>query len=65
MKAMEYLKNSRAINASVIAEKMWPTNKTAKSYMSRKLNGERPWTDKDEQLAIKVLHDLGVELTSL
>lgn len=65
MTAMEYLKSSRAINASAIAEKMWPSNKTAKSYMSRKLNGERPWTDKDEQLAIKVLHELGVELTSL
>lgn len=65
MKAMDYLKNSRAINASVIAERMWPKNKTAKSYMSRKLNGERPWTAKDEQLAIKVLHDLGVELSEL
>ena len=65
MTAMEYLKNTRAINASAIAEKMWPKNQTTKSYMSRKLNGERPWTPKDEQLAIKVLHELGVELTSL
>ena len=65
MKAKDLLLNEPAINASVIANKMWPTNKSAKTYMSRKLNGDRPWTDKDEQKAIEVLNELAERIKAL
>jgi len=62
----EYLLNQSAINLAYIASKMWPTNKNAKSYLSTKLNDKgRPWTEKDNELAKKVINELGSELAAL
>jgi hypothetical protein len=61
----EYILNDCPIEKSVIAERMWPTNKAAKSYLSKKLSGERSWTDKDNALAKKVVNELGIELSLL
>jgi hypothetical protein len=64
----EYLLNQSAVNLQYIAQKMWPTNKNAKSYLSTKLNGtdpKRPWTEKDNQLAKAALNELGIHLTGL
>ncbi|MGJ1499639.1 hypothetical protein ACR79R_20165 [Sphingobacterium spiritivorum] len=58
MKIKEFLTNGGAINLRYVAAKMWPTNKSADAYMSRKLNGDRPWTDKDERKAKQILNDL-------
>jgi hypothetical protein len=61
MDVKEFLLRSRELNLSGIAELMWPTNKRAASYLSRKLNGldNRSFTEKDAELALKVLKDLG------
>lgn len=58
MKAKDFLINDPSINTGFIASEMWPTNRSAKTYMSRKLNGERPWTEKDEDKAKEVLNHL-------
>lgn len=65
MKAKEFLTNEPSVNASAIANKMWPTNKSAKTYMSRKLSGDRPWTEKDEAKALEVLNELADRIKSL
>jgi len=61
----DYLINHSPIELSYIAGKMWPENKAAKSYLSKKLSGERPWTEKDNALAKKVINELGDELSKL
>ncbi|ASU34392.1 hypothetical protein [Mucilaginibacter xinganensis] len=59
----EYLLKQSAINLSYIAERMWPGNKYAKSYLSTKLNdGGRPWTDTDNNNAERVINELGLQL---
>lgn len=65
MTVKEYLLTTTDINLAELARKMWPTNKNAKSYLSRKLSGDRPFTDKDAVLARKVLIELGHKLLSL
>lgn len=62
MKAKEFLKTNKSINAKYIAEKMWPTNKTAKSHLSRKLNDGLLWTEKDENEATKHLNELADDI---
>jgi hypothetical protein len=61
----EYIINQCPIDKAFIAERMWPTNKGAKSYLSKKLSGERPWTEKDNALAKQVINDFGIELSKL
>lgn len=63
----EYLLNQSAINLAYIAGKMWPTNKSAKTYLSMKLNdnGGRTWTTKDNDLAKRAINELGEELKNL
>lgn len=61
----EYLLKQTAVNLSYIAEKMWPTNKNAKSYLSTKLNDKgRPWTKSDNEKAKQAIKDLGLLLIS-
>lgn len=64
MTAKDYIK-SGPIDLTYIAGKMWPGNKNAQVYLSMKLNDKRPWTEKDEKNASKILHDLGTELNDL
>lgn len=61
----EYLINTCPVDLSVIAARMWPNNAASKIYMSMKLNGKRPWTEKDNLLAKKVINELGEELKAL
>lgn len=63
----EFLKNEKDINVYSIAHKMWPNNKGAHVYLSKKLNGldNRVFTSKDAELALKVLKDLGVRIKTL
>lgn len=63
----DYLLNECPIDLSIIAGKMWPTNKNAKSYLSMKLNDNagRTWTAKDNALAQRVINDMGEELCKL
>ena len=61
----DYLLKQSAINLSYIAEKMWPTNKNAKSYLSTKLNDtdpKRPWTESDNEKAKHAINSLGLQL---
>lgn len=61
----EYLLKQSAINLSYIAQKMWPTNKNAKSYLSTKLNDKgRPWTESDNEKARLAIKELSVQLKS-
>lgn len=64
MTAEQYLK-SGPVDIKYVANKMWPSNKNANVYMSMKLNGKRSWTKDDEEKAVKILAELGSELTSL
>ena len=61
----EYLRTSCPVDLAIIAAKMWPTNAAAKTYLSMKLNDKRPWTEKDNALAKKVLNEIGIELSNL
>ncbi|HEY0055404.1 MAG TPA: hypothetical protein VGB63_08615 [Pedobacter sp.] len=56
---------NKAVSLSYLAKELWPGNDSAKSYLTNKLAGRRPWTDADETNARKVLHELGVELQGL
>ena len=58
----EYLLTQKDFMLSALASRMWPDNKSADTYLSVKLSGKRPFTEKDEQLARKALQDLGVSL---
>lgn len=62
MKAKKYLSSKDCtVVHSAVAKLMFPSNKTASAYFSKKLNGidGRVWTKKDEEKAIKALHELG------
>lgn len=66
MTVKEYLlTKNEAVSQAYIARKMWPENPTSKSYLSNKLAGRLPWTEKNEEDARKILHDLGIELSNL
>ncbi len=65
MTAKEYLLSDKCeVKSESIAKRMYPTNKNANSYLSRKLAGKsgRSWTDKDEQKALKAFEDLAISL---
>lgn len=59
----EYLLSDKEINLAALANRMWPTNKSAKTYLSAKLNGkgERDFTRSDEKLARKCLGEMGIK----
>ncbi|WP_069658616.1 hypothetical protein [Arcticibacter eurypsychrophilus] len=67
MNVKEFLLTEKKINLSAIAWEMWPDNKGAHSYLSRKLNNidGRTFTDKDSALALKVLKNLGIKIDEL
>lgn len=65
MNLKDYLIEQKEIKLSFIAESMWPTNKGAKGYLSKKLNGDLPWTEKDNEMAKRVLIELGEKLINL
>jgi hypothetical protein len=67
MDVKEFLLTTKEINLTAIAQLMWPENKTAKTYLSKKLHGldNRVFTDKDAELALKVLKDLGERIDGL
>jgi hypothetical protein len=67
MKVKEFLMTSKEINLKGIAELMWPSNASANTYLSKKLNGldGRTFTDKDAELALKVLKELGQSIKTL
>jgi hypothetical protein len=67
MKVKEFLLTSTEINLKGIAQLMWPSNASANTYLSKKLNGldDRSFTDKDAELALKVLKELGKSIKGL
>lgn len=60
MTVEEYLKTC-PIDLKSIAALMYPTNKAAGSYLSKKLKGERPFTKDDTDKAILALVEIGAE----
>lgn len=65
MDLVNYLKVQTDLNLKEIAFKMWPKHKSANTYLSTKLNGGRPFTDKDKKKLRKILKELGLELIEL
>jgi hypothetical protein len=67
MKIKEYLMTTDEINVAYVARQMFPSNKSAHTYISRKLNGTdgRSWTQKDEDSAKVILNQLGEKLKNL
>jgi hypothetical protein len=65
MDVVEYLKAAKEINHAEVAKKMWPNNSDAGAYLYRKLSGQRPFTDKDREKALKVLKEMGHTLLTL
>ena len=57
MTVEEFLKNHCKIDLGFIASEMYPSNKSAISYLSKKLNKKdnRTFTKKDAELALSVL----------
>lgn len=68
--AKDFLLNDNRVSQKAIAELMFkdsdgqPT-KGATVQLNMKLKGNRPWTIKDEEAALKALKKLGVDLRSL
>jgi hypothetical protein len=60
----DYLINQKEFSLKALAFRMWPNNKTADNYLSKKLHGysDQQFTAKDEKLARKALKELGVKL---
>jgi hypothetical protein len=67
MTVEDYLKNHCKVDLSHIASRMWPTNKNAAAYLSRKLNNAdgRSFSKKDAVKALEVLKELSIELNTL
>ena len=61
----EYLTNQTELQLTAVAKLMWPKNKNAKVYLSMKLNGTRPWTNKDDHLAKDAIQQIADKLTAL
>jgi hypothetical protein len=62
----DYLLTQKEFQLSALAFRMWPNNKAADTYLSKKLNGldDRTFTAKDEILARKALKELGISLVA-
>jgi hypothetical protein len=67
MEIKEFLLTTESLNLTGIAKLMWPSNKSAKTYLSKKLNGldGRTFTDKDAALALKALNELADDIKKL
>lgn len=63
--AFTFIRDEKSINRTEIANAMWPDNKHAKTYMSKKMKGHIEWTDKDEKKAREVLALLGKKIDSV
>ena len=66
MTVKEYLLSGKA-NLSSVASKMYPNNKNAIAYLSRKLHGKdkRSFTKKDAEKAINALREICKETDKL
>lgn len=64
MEFKEYLLSQSQVHLSEIAFRMWPNNKTANNYLSKKLHGKMgfTFTEKDDKLARQALKELGIKL---
>lgn len=60
MTVEEYLKTNKAVNISEVAKLLYPKNKTAKSYLSKKLNKKdgMQFTITDAEKAMEALKTL-------
>ena len=59
----DYLLTQSKFTLSKLATLMWPENKTAAHYLSKKLHEHgRKFTKKDEKIARAALKELGLEL---
>lgn len=60
MTVEEYLKTNKAVNISEVAKILYPKNKTAKSYLSKKLNKKdgMQFTINDAEKAMEALKTL-------
>jgi hypothetical protein len=60
----KYLIEQKEFSLKVLANLMWPKNKTADNYLSKKLHDKMglTFTPKDEKLARKALKQLGIKL---
>ena len=67
MTIKEFLERDQRINLTGIAKAMWPNNATAKTYLNHKLKGTcgKKWTKRDDDNAMRVLKDLGVDISKL
>jgi len=64
MTVKEFLQ-SKTVNVSHVAKKMWPKNKNAEIYLYKKLSGERPFTKKDAENALDKLKTLSESISGL
>ncbi|HLT86475.1 MAG TPA: hypothetical protein VKZ57_02730 [Sphingobacterium sp.] len=64
-KSKDFLVQHRWLNLKTLAHEIYPTNKSAETYLSRKLRGVRPWTEKDEIKAKKALIRIAKKLEKL
>ena len=60
-----YLIKQSALQLNSVARLMYPKNQAAHVYLSRKLNGNRPWTDKDNEKCRLALKKIAEELLSI
>lgn len=67
MTVEQYLKENKAVNVSEVAKIMFPKNKTAKSYLSKKLNRKDgfEFTKKDAETALDAIKKLYEIIPSL
>lgn len=67
MTVKNYLKENKAVSISEVAKIMFPKNKTAKSYLSKKLNEKDgfTFTTKDSENALKALKELYGDISDL
>ncbi|WP_312900218.1 hypothetical protein [Chryseobacterium taichungense] len=67
MTVEEFLKSKPPVELGYIAKKMFPNNKSAKQYLSNKLNNNdnRTFTKKDAESAMKALKELSIEIINL
>lgn len=67
MTVEEFLKTDKSVNLAPIAQKMYPNNKSANTYLTNKLNNNdnRKFTRKDAELALKALKELSIKIIEL